>query len=135
MLEPMTESAMDLIEFDALPEQAAVEMLLTCCSSPEWARALAVRRPYPDVGALLAAADAALAGLPEDEIARALERHPRIGDRPGNPNSVREQAALATAGAEVRAALAAGNRDYEARFGHVYLVCATGRSATELLDL
>ncbi len=72
------------------------------------------RRPYADIDAVLDTADAALAQLAMDEIDRALDGHPRIGDRPDSATSAREQAAVAIAGDAVRVALAAGNRAYEA---------------------
>lgn len=84
---------------------------------------------------MLDRADRVLAELPEAEIDHALDGHPRIGGTADNPSSKREQAAVTTAGTEVREKLAAGNRAYEDKFGHVYLVCATGRSAEELLAI
>lgn len=131
----MTDDEAGLAGFDALPDGAATEALLACCSSPEWVRVLVTGRPYPSVDALLDAADAALAGLPESEIDRALAGHPRIGERPDTAASAREQAGVATAADAVRSALADGNRAYEARFGHIYLVCASGRSGGELLAI
>ncbi|MBF6333827.1 2-oxo-4-hydroxy-4-carboxy-5-ureidoimidazoline decarboxylase [Nocardia transvalensis] len=131
----MTNDRIDLRTFDALPESAVVELLLSCCSAPEWAREVAARRPFGTVEHLLATADEILAAVPEEDLDRALAGHPRIGATPDNPSSAREQAGVADAGADVRAALAAWNREYEATFGHVYLVCATGRSASELLDI
>lgn len=124
---------MDLATFDALPEPDAVAGLVACCASPEWARGVARGRPYGSVARLVERADAVLAGLPEGEIDRALAGHPRIGERSAHASSRREQAGVASADAEVRAALAAGNHAYEERFGHVYLVCADGRPAEELL--
>ncbi|CAM4369071.1 2-oxo-4-hydroxy-4-carboxy-5-ureidoimidazoline decarboxylase [Nocardia ninae] len=132
---PMTDDGAGLAGFHALPAHAATEALLTCCSSPEWARALVAARPYPSVDTLLDTADAVLAELPESEIDRALAGHPRIGERPDTAASAREQAGVATAADAVRSALAAGNRAYEARFGHLYLVCASGRSGSELLAI
>ncbi|WP_330184568.1 2-oxo-4-hydroxy-4-carboxy-5-ureidoimidazoline decarboxylase [Nocardia sp. NBC_01503] len=129
----MTENRIGLDEFAALPETAAVELLLTCCSSPAWARAVAARRPFASIEDLLRAADIELGELSETEIDLGLAGHPRIGDRPDSANSAREQAGMATADARVRTAIADGNREYEAKFGQVYLVCATGRSPQELL--
>ncbi|MBF6128275.1 2-oxo-4-hydroxy-4-carboxy-5-ureidoimidazoline decarboxylase [Nocardia brasiliensis] len=131
----MTDDADGLDRFDAMPQDAAVEALLACCSSPQWARALAAGRPYSSVGAVLDTADTVLAGLPEAEIDRALAGHPRIGERPHSAASAREQAGVAGAPDEVHAALAAGNRAYEQRFGYRYLVCASGRTGSELLAL
>lgn len=128
----MTDAAVDLEGFNAMPEDAAERALLGCCSSPELARVLLAGRPYADVDALVSAADAALTGLPESEIDRALSGHPRIGERAASADSAREQAGVGDA---QRAALVDGNAAYERKFGHIYLVCASGRSGTELLDL
>jgi 2-oxo-4-hydroxy-4-carboxy-5-ureidoimidazoline decarboxylase len=119
--------------FNTAPEAEAVATLVACCSSPEWARQVARARPYRTVDALVGTADAALAGLDEGEVDAALAGHPRIGERSAHASSQREQAAVAAADTEVLAGLAAGNREYEERFGHVYLVCADGRPAAELL--
>jgi 2-oxo-4-hydroxy-4-carboxy-5-ureidoimidazoline decarboxylase len=128
----MTDDEAGLAGFAALTAVAATDALLACCSAPEWARALVAGRPYPTVDAFLDAADAVLAQLPESEIDRALAGHPRIGERPDSAASAREQAGVQDA---VRAALVDGNRAYEARFGHIYLVCASGRSGDELLTI
>lgn len=125
---------MKIDEFNALPESKARHALFACCSSPAWTRRLAAARPYASEAELFAAADRALAELSEAEIDHALDGHPRIGERrDGNAVSAREQAAVTVAGDEVKRAIAEGNRDYEARFGQVYLVAASGRSPEELL--
>ncbi|MBF6211286.1 2-oxo-4-hydroxy-4-carboxy-5-ureidoimidazoline decarboxylase [Nocardia puris] len=131
----MTDDDVGIGDFDALAQDAATAALLACCSSPAWARGVLAGRPYGSVDRLFAAADAVLAELPESEIDAALAGHPRIGDTPDNAASAREQAGVADSGDEVRAALAAGNREYEERFGHLYLVCASGRSGPELLEV
>ncbi len=109
--------------------------LFEVCSSPIWARRVLAGGPFPDVEALLDRADRVLAELPEAELDAALDGHPRIGDRPSNPSSAREQAGVAGADAAVKAELAAKNGTYEDTFGYVYLVCASGRSAEELLAI
>lgn len=114
---------------DVLPAEGGEQALLACCAAPRWAREVLAGRPYPDLDALQKAAAAALT---DADLDAAMAGHPRIGD-PTAGVSGREQAAVAGAAPEVRAALAAGNRAYEERFGHVYLVCATGRSADDLL--
>jgi 2-oxo-4-hydroxy-4-carboxy-5-ureidoimidazoline decarboxylase len=124
---------MDLVTFNALPSCRAVAELTSCCSSPSWAQRLARSRPFITVDELIRCADLVLAQLGEEELDAALAGHPRIGENPGHASSRREQAGVATADAEVRTALVRANRDYEARFGHVYLVCADGRSGEELL--
>ncbi|MFC0447916.1 2-oxo-4-hydroxy-4-carboxy-5-ureidoimidazoline decarboxylase [Rhodococcus jostii] len=124
-----------LISFNALSDARAVDLLVQCCSSTVWAQRMAVGRPFPSADALYTAAENVLGDLTESEIDAALAGHPRIGDRADNPSSAREQSAVAAADDDVRARLRAGNEEYEQKFGHVYLVCASGRSAQELLDV
>jgi 2-oxo-4-hydroxy-4-carboxy-5-ureidoimidazoline decarboxylase len=124
--------------FNDLPTSEAVQSLLACCSSPAWAQVVAAGRPYASVDELLEAADAALAALGQGELDAALAGHPRIGEPPkgaGGAWSRQEQAGLDAAQSTTVAAIAEGNRLYEKRFGHVYLVCASGRSADELLGI
>ena len=124
-----------LISFNALSDARAVDLLEQCCSSTVWAQRMAAGRPFPSADALYTAAENVLGDLTESEIDAALVGHPRIGDRADNPSSAREQSAVAAADDDVRARLRAGNEEYEQKFGHVYLVCASGRSAHELLDV
>jgi 2-oxo-4-hydroxy-4-carboxy-5-ureidoimidazoline decarboxylase len=121
---------MNITEFDELPVAEAERELRAVCAAPRWARELAAGGPYGTVEALQAAAEAALTDADLDE---AMAGHPRIGDRAAGGASRREQSGVASADAAVLTALADGNRAYEERFGHVYLVCATGRSAEDLL--
>lgn len=120
---------------DALPDSGRVQLFLEICSSPVWARGMTDGAPYIDASALLDRAQRTLDTLPDEEVDAALSGHPRIGDRPGSASSAREQSGVTGAPADVLAELAAGNRAYEERFGHVYLVCANGRSAKELLTV
>lgn len=131
----MTDQRRGIAAFDALSDDAAYRAVLGCCSSPVFARSLVAGRPYRSVEALLDAADEVLAELPESELDRALAGHPRIGERPHSAASAREQAGAAGAAAAVRVALAEGNRAYEQRFGHLYLVSASGKTGEELLAL
>jgi 2-oxo-4-hydroxy-4-carboxy-5-ureidoimidazoline decarboxylase len=126
---------MDLDTFNALTSHSAVAELTSCCSSSSWAQRLASSRPFATVGELIRCADHVLAQLGQEELDAALAGHPRIGERPGHASARREQAGVAAADAEVRTALVQANRDYEARFGHVYLVSADGRSGHELLNV
>lgn len=128
-----------LARFNEAPATEVERDLLACCAEPEWARRVVAGRPYPDRGAVLAAADTALRWLPWSGIARALAAHPRIGERPAGVGreaawSRREQSGVATADAGTRAALAAANADYERRFGHIFLIFASGRTEREVLD-
>lgn len=121
---------MNVRQFDALPAAEADRELRAVCAAPRWAREVARGRPYGSVAALQRVAEAALTDADLDE---AMAGHPRIGDRGAGGASRREQGAVAAAGSGMLSALAEGNRAYEERFGHVYLVCASGRSAEDLL--
>ena len=112
-----------------------MHLLFRVCSSPIWARRVLAGTPFPNVDALLDRADRVLAELPDAELDAALDGHPRIGAKVDNASSAREQAAVTTAGDDVKAQLAEGNRKYDEKFGYVYLVCASGRSAEELLAI
>jgi 2-oxo-4-hydroxy-4-carboxy-5-ureidoimidazoline decarboxylase len=116
----------------------AVQALRACNAAPRFAAEVAAGRPYPDVGALVARAGEVARGLPWDEVALALAGHPRIGERLEGSSaeaaaSRREQRSMGGADADTRAALVDGNRAYEERFDHVFLVRAAGRSPEEML--
>ncbi|MGI9007503.1 MAG: 2-oxo-4-hydroxy-4-carboxy-5-ureidoimidazoline decarboxylase [Streptosporangiaceae bacterium] len=131
-------------EFNQMPDQAARELLRGCCSSARWATLVAGGRPYPGRAAVLAASNAAVDALGEADLREALAGHPRLGDRPASASpsgagpggeqgwTSREQAGVRSGDAASQAALESGNADYELQFGHLYLACATGRSAAEL---
>jgi 2-oxo-4-hydroxy-4-carboxy-5-ureidoimidazoline decarboxylase len=121
-----------LNDLDAEGRRAA---LLAVCASARWADLVAAAAPYGSADALLDAADRALAALDEPDVDEALAGHPRIGERPAGAEHATSRREQSGVGDDVREALAAGNREYEARFGHVYLVCATGRTGDELLAL
>jgi len=121
--------------------RAAAEVgpdLLACCAVPEWAEAVLAGRPYPEIDAALAVADAAVRRLAWPAVARALAAHPRIGERPTRPGresawSRREQSGVDATDGTVQAALASVNREYEERFGHLFLIFASGRTEGEIL--
>ena len=132
-----------LDRLNALGEAEAVEELLRCCGSRRWAGRMAALRPFDSEEGLLEAADATWMGLDDADRLEAFEAHPRIGDldavraRFASTASwaSREQAGVEDADDSTLRALADGNRDYEARFGHLFLVCATGKTAGEMLGL
>ncbi|GAB7052699.1 2-oxo-4-hydroxy-4-carboxy-5-ureidoimidazoline decarboxylase [Catenuloplanes indicus] len=129
---------MTLAELNALPEDRARAELRTCCASTRWATEVAARRPYPRLEDLLKVGDAALAVLSWDDVLEALAAHPRIGQRVTGAGresawSRREQSGMDAATDDVRAALAEANAAYEERFGHVFLIFASGRSDVEML--
>jgi 2-oxo-4-hydroxy-4-carboxy-5-ureidoimidazoline decarboxylase len=120
---------------NAMPAAQASEHLLACCTSGQWIHNVTSGRPYGSVSEILARSDEAVAGLDRRDLEQALAGHPRIGSGSAAGSSRREQAGVQAADQATLRALADGNEAYERRFGHVYLVCATGRSAGELLAL
>jgi OHCU decarboxylase len=133
----MTEACARL---NAAARDEAAAMLLGCCGSARWVGKMIDRRPFASRAALHEAAGEVWAGLgPEDHL-EAFGRHPRIGDDapegrgPAAAWSRDEQSTTARGDADVLARLRAANAAYEARFGFVFLVCATGKTATEILD-
>lgn len=129
-----------LARLNALPAAEAERELLACCAAPAWARAVASGRPYPDMAGLLAAARHAIASLTWQDIAEALAGHPRIGERAGGADqasawSRREQAAVVTdPAAATAAALIDANLAYEERFGHIFLIFASGKAPDQILE-
>ncbi len=124
-----------LRRLNALPDQEARMELLSCCGSRRWAARVSSGRPYADNAALLTAADVAWDAATEADLREAFAAHPRIGEpERGGAQERGEQAASADADAATREAIREGNLEYERRFGHLYLVFASGRSAPELLE-
>lgn len=131
----VTNRPLDVEEFNLLSERQRMHLLYEVCSSPIWARRVLAGGPFRNADALLDRADRVLAELPDAEVDAALDGHPRIGAKVDNASSAREQARVADAGDAVKAELAEKNRSYEDKFGYVYLVCASGRTAEELLAI
>lgn len=123
---------MTLEELNAATGPDARAALLRCCGSDRWAREVAARRPFIDRDALHRVADAVWWSLEPKDWREAFSHHPRIGER-GTAWSNDEQSGARAAGGDTLARLARRNHDYERRFGHVFLICATGRSAEEIL--
>ena len=122
-------SESSLAAFNAAPARDAIAAMLACCASRRFAAAMAAGRPYPSTAAALAAVDAAFASLTWPDVLEAMDGHPRIGARVSG-QSAAEQSGVADA---TRGALITGNAAYENRFGHVFLICATGLSADQML--
>ncbi|HEU4558836.1 MAG TPA: 2-oxo-4-hydroxy-4-carboxy-5-ureidoimidazoline decarboxylase [Longimicrobium sp.] len=126
-----------------LPDEEAEAAFLTCCGATIWARQMTRLRPFITEGELLEAADRVWWSLNPEDWLESFRAHPRIGERkaetPQNERaatwSAQEQAGAASAGADVAAQLAEGNRVYEQRFGYIYIVKATGKTADEMLAI
>ncbi|MFF4838012.1 2-oxo-4-hydroxy-4-carboxy-5-ureidoimidazoline decarboxylase [Streptomyces sp. NPDC001315] len=124
-----------LARFNDLEESAAVAALHEACASTAWANRLCTARPYATTGDLYAASDAAMAELTAADLAEAMAGHPPIGrPKPGDPASAREQRGMAGASEELKAEMLELNLAYQDRFGHVFLICATGRTGEQMRD-
>jgi 2-oxo-4-hydroxy-4-carboxy-5-ureidoimidazoline decarboxylase len=132
-----------LAHWNNLSASEAVQEILSCCGSKAWAHGVAARRPIPDEASLLAVSDEIWKNLREADWQEAFASHPRIGDSHAPPSasaksaawSATEQQKVSAADDEVKVALAEGNREYEKRFHRTFIVCATGKSAPEILEI
>lgn len=123
---------MTLAELNALPRDAAERELARCCGSTQWSTTMAGRRPFGNEAQLYQAADETWWALSSPDWLEAFSHHPRIGERAsGWAND--EQAGAKSASQKIKDELAKWNGDYERRFGHVFLICATGKQADEML--
>lgn len=127
-----------LDRFNAADPAEARALLLACAAVPRWAEEVVRGRPYATVADAVAAARAAADPWTDEEVDAALARHPRIGERPEGEaadaeHSRREQAGVAGMHEDLARRLAEGNRAYEERFGHVFLIRAAGRGPEEIL--
>jgi 2-oxo-4-hydroxy-4-carboxy-5-ureidoimidazoline decarboxylase len=128
----------DLNDFNDGDADQVVQALRACNAAPRFAAEVAAGRPYRDVDTLVHRAEEVSRALPWDDVAMALAAHPRIGDRVAGSSaeaesSRREQSSMDDADAATRDALLDGNRAYEERFDHVFLIRASGRTPAEML--
>ncbi|OON81635.1 2-oxo-4-hydroxy-4-carboxy-5-ureidoimidazoline decarboxylase [Streptomyces tsukubensis] len=124
-----------LARFNTLPEAAATAVLHEVCASRAWGSALLAHRPYSGLEDLFAVSDTATEGLAGEGLAEAMSGHPPIGrPKPGDPTSSREQRGMAGAPDALKAEMLALNLEYQDKFGHVFLICATGAGAEEMRD-
>jgi len=132
-----------LRELNALSAGDAADLLRACCGSARWVARMVERRPFATLDALLTAADETWERLDAADWLEAFAHHPRIGERQSaDAQSTRasrwsatEQANVTTASESARDELAIVNEAYEKRFGFIYIVSASGKSATELLSI
>ena len=126
-----------------MPADQAEAEFLKCCGAERWARVMAAARPFADTDALFEQADTAFELLDDDDWREAFRAHPRIGEKKAATAqteiaqrwSAEEQSQTMQAAPEVRAALAEANLEYERRFGFIFIVCASGKAADEMLGL
>jgi OHCU decarboxylase len=126
-----------------LKTSAAEAEFLKCCGSVAWARAMAQARPFASEEELFTKADQVSDGLQTEDWLEAFRAHPKIGEQKAAKSqtqqeqrwSAREQSAMQAASPDSIAELASRNREYEARFGFIFIVCATGKSSEEMLAI
>ncbi len=131
------------VALNCLPAARQAELLERCCGSGRWVQSMVQRIPFADWQALRSEADEIWLGLDQDDWLEAFAHHPRIGDIDSlrarfattKSWSEGEQSGVDSASEEVLAGLAMGNRHYEERFGYIFIVCATGKSAAAMLKL
>ncbi|WP_131667597.1 2-oxo-4-hydroxy-4-carboxy-5-ureidoimidazoline decarboxylase [Psychrobacter pygoscelis] len=134
---------LSLTSFNQLPEDAATNELLMCCTSERWATMLVEKRPFASLEALITASDAVWSKMGEADYLQAFEGHPQIGDvstlkekyRHTAGSAAHEQSGANEADDSTLHALAKGNQDYLEKFGFIFIVFATGKSAQQMLDL
>jgi OHCU decarboxylase len=132
---------MTLSEFNALPHSEAERLLLDCCGCARWAAGVSAQRPFADMHALYESAENHWQSLGRDGWLEAFSHHPQIGEMAATGSeshrrwSEGEQSGTRVASEDVKTRLARGNREYYDKFGHIFMVCATGKSAEEILAL
>lgn len=131
--------AINVSLFDEMHEASVMYLLFDCCGSRVWVRNMIEHRPYVTLARLLQEADAVWNALRPDDWLEAFRAHPRIGEARAVGQSVvsarmseAEQSAFAMSDAAERAEFAQLNAMYEERFGHIFIVCASGMSAVEI---
>lgn len=126
-----------------LSEERQADLLGRCCGSSRWIASMLQRMPFADWPSVQAAADEIWWELDQEDWLEAFSHHPRIGDLDSlrarfastRTWSSDEQSGVDSASEAVLVGLAQGNRHYEERFGYIFIVCATGKSATAMLKL
>jgi 2-oxo-4-hydroxy-4-carboxy-5-ureidoimidazoline decarboxylase len=123
-----------LENFNRISEYDARAALHECCASTEWVRAMAARRPFTSEAGLFSAADEIWWKLGEADWREALAGHPQIGAGHAQQRwSNQEQSGMLSAGGDTKLSMEKGNRAYFEKFGYIYIVCATGKTGTEML--
>ncbi len=134
---------MKLEEFNTLENSDACESMLRCCGASDWARAMVHARPFHHIGQVIEMADLFWEHATEEDVLKAFSAHPKIGDK---KNLVEKFATTAKwAGTEQKGVesaseiiidrLAENNKQYQEKFDFIFIVCATGKSAEEMLEL
>jgi len=132
-----------LVRWNGLPPEEAVREILPCCGSRTWATRMVSKRPIQDDVSLLATSDVIWRSLGETDWLEAFRSHPRIGETCAENTATaqsstwsgQEQQKAAIGDEALKMALMWGNREYEQKFRRIFIVCATGKSASEILEI
>ena len=124
---------MTLVNFNNLDDAEKTAALRHCCGSQAWVHKMLAGFPYPDESSLLAAASHNWRQCRPADWLEAFGHHPKIGAATADRTAAAEQSGAATATTDILQRLATGNKQYEQKFGYIYIVCATGKSAPEML--
>ena len=135
----MPDTPITLDQLNQATAADAEDWLRPCCASRRWLDEIIRLRPYDNRSGLRQHSDTVLEALPWEDVREAIDAHPRIGEKATGTDtesgwSRSEQSAAATEDDRVKAELADGNRAYEERFGYVFLICATGLAAADILE-
>jgi len=133
----------DIHWLNLLPRDDAIKQLKSCCGSDRWAEQMVNRRPFTTFDQLATTADDVWRSLTADDWLEAFRAHPKIGEKKAvTATSIQsqhwsnsEQAGVQNASGETAASLATLNREYESKFGYIFIVCATGKSSDEMLAI
>jgi 2-oxo-4-hydroxy-4-carboxy-5-ureidoimidazoline decarboxylase len=132
-----------LAHWNALPPEQAATEILSCCGARAWAACLAGKRPFANEQPLFAAADECWQHLPEADWLEAFRSHPRIGEQHAEKKTTAvsaawsrsEQSRMNEADAAILQRMQDGHRQYEERFGRIFIVCASGKQPAEMLSI
>ena len=132
-----------LARWNSLDPESATRAILPCCGSQAWAEALTAKRPYTNEAALLTTSDTIWLSLPEAAWQQAFDSHPRIGQKHAQTHateaslrwSAQEQRTALSANAAAKLAIEEANRRYEQRFNRIFIVCASGKTTSEILSI
>lgn len=134
---------MTLNQLNRLPPEEAEAEFRKCCGATRWAQEMTAARPFKHVDELTSEADRVWSHLSEEDWLEAFHAHPKIGEKKAAAQqseqtqswSAQEQAGIESTTINIKAELAERNREYEQRFGFIYIVCAAGKSAEEMLAI
>ena len=133
---------MNLSEFNHGDQEKIIVSLLKCCGSSKWAKNIILARPFSSIDNLINFSEKVWLELDKDDYLEAFAAHPKIGEKKPPEISIntekwtrKEQSGMTTATYQIRQELEKNNLIYEKKFGYIFIICATGKSGKEMLEL